>query len=120
MEKPFKLHLFYTSFAIVLLIVISFLSLISGNKLPKTSFTNIDLVVHVCMYFVLSLAFYKGFFNSKWNHAATFACSLAFIYGIGIEFAQELGTNGRHFDVYDIISNGFGCLLAYFVISKYL
>lgn len=119
MEKLFKLHLYTASLAIVLLISIAFVSLMPSEGLPKTEFNHFDKLVHCFMYFILSLSIAKGFFNLKNSSFSVKAIPivLSFFYSFSIEILQELCTNSRFFDIFDILANGIGCFIALALIN---
>jgi len=118
MEKTFKLHLNYAIVAIVLLISISVVSLMPSNELPKTSFNQIDKIVHVIMYFILSNFMVLGFANLK--HKSIFVKGipilLSFFCSFLIEILQEFATSSRFFEIFDILANGIGCMIVYLII----
>ena len=106
MEKHLKLHPYYASAAIVLFFSVGFVSLLPSQELPKTSFNHIDKLVHIIMYFVLSIISVKGFLNLK---TATFKILaipivLSFFYSFSIEILQEVLTNSRFFDIFEIFN----------------
>ncbi|MCB9255741.1 MAG: VanZ family protein [Chitinophagales bacterium] len=120
MEKALKVHPIFAFAAIVLLTIIMYLSLLPKIELPETNLIQADKLVHASMYFILSLSIFKGFFNTTLKKSIGIACLLSFLYGIIVEFAQDICTLTRMFDVFDILANGFGSILAYLVVSKYL
>jgi len=119
MENQLKFHPYYATLAIVLIISIGFVSLMPSNGLPQTSFRNIDKLVHFSMYFILSISIALGFF--KLESLASFEkfspFLLAFVYSFLIEILQEFATNSRFFDIFDILANGIGCILAFVVLN---
>ncbi|MCB0537436.1 MAG: VanZ family protein [Chitinophagales bacterium] len=120
MEKYFNLHLKYAFIAIVLLVAIMYVSLLPKIELPKTNIFQADKIVHFSMYFILSVALFKGFFNVNLKKSLTFACVLSFLYGFIVEILQYSLTSTRMFDVFDIFANGMGAIFAYLIVSKYL
>lgn len=120
MEKRFTLHLKYAIVAIVLLILISFVSLMPSNELPKTSFKNFDKIIHIIMYFILSSFMTLGFANLKHKSVLIMAIPivLSFFCSFSIELLQEFATSSRFFEIIDILANGIGCLIAFFVMKK--
>lgn len=120
MEKLFNLHLKYATVAIVLIILIGFVSLMPSNELPKTGFNHLDKIVHLTMYFVLSSFMVLGFANL--NHKNLFVKAipilLSFFCSFLIEFLQEFATSSRFFEIFDILANGIGCLIAFVVMKK--
>lgn len=120
MEKPTQFHPIYASIAIVLLTAVMYVSLIEQVKLPKASIYQADKIVHIFMYFILSIVIYKGFFNKKKFLSIALACFVAFLCGIFIEILQNYLTSTRMFDIFDIFANGIGAIFAYLIVNKYL
>jgi len=120
MEKLFTLHLKYATIAIVLLISITVASLMPSNELPKTSLKNLDKIVHFTMYFVLSSFMVLGFSNLRNKNIFVKAIPivLSFFCSFFIEILQEFATSTRSFEIFDILANGIGCLLAFEVMKK--
>lgn len=119
MEKHLKLHPYYASVALVLFFSVGFVSLLPAQELPKTGFNHIDKLVHITMYFILSVISVKGFLNLKTSPFRVLAIPivLSFFYSIGIEILQEMMTNSRKFDIFDILANGIGCTLALMLVK---
>lgn len=119
MEKYIKVHPYYASVAIVLLFSIGYLSLTPLTGVPKPEFDHTDKIIHFLMYFILSLVLAKAFFKiENLNHfEKAFPVFLSFFYSFSIEILQELLTNSRFFDIFDILANGIGCLVALAVIN---
>lgn len=120
MEKLFKIHLYYAIVAIVLLILITYVSLLPGQEIPKVGLKNIDKVVHTVMYFILSSFMLLGFGNLK--HKSIFVKSIpilmSFFCSFLIEILQEYTTSSRLFEINDILANGIGCVIAFIVMKK--
>lgn len=120
MEKAFRFHLIYASAAIVLLMAIMYVSLLDKVELPEAPVIQADKIVHFTMYFILSLAIYKGFFNKKLLKSILIASLLSFLYGLIVEILQFSLTSTRMFDIFDIFANGIGTIFAYLIVNKYL
>jgi len=120
MEKIFKFHLLYAVIAIVLLMAIMYVSLLETIELPESPVIQVDKLVHLIMYCVLSIALYKGFLNKKIFFSIVMACILSFLYGLIVEFLQYSLTSTRMFDIFDIFANGIGTMFAYLIVNKYL
>lgn len=120
MEKLFKIHLYYAIVAIALLILITYVSLLPGQEIPKVGLKNIDKVVHMVMYFILSSFMLLGFGNLK--HKSIFVKSIpilmSFFCSFLIEILQEYTTSSRLFEINDILANGIGCVIAFIVMKK--
>mgnify|MGYP000684041363 CR=1 FL=1 len=120
MEKHLKIHPYYISIALVLFFSVGYVSLLPSQELPKTEFNHIDKLVHITMYFILSIISVKAFINLKIAPLKIIAIPivLSFFYSVGIEILQEMMTNSRKFDIFDILANGIGCVLAFWLVSK--
>lgn len=120
MEKLFKIHLYYAIVAIVLLILIAYVSLLPGEEIPKVGIKNVDKLVHAVMYFILSSFMLLGFGNLK--HRSIFVKSIpilvSFFCSFLIELLQEYTTSTRLFEIFDILANGIGCVIAFIVMKK--
>lgn len=119
MEKYLKLHPYYATATIVLLISIAYVSLMPLTGLPKTEFDHTDKIVHLTVYFILTVVMAKAFINLKNAPLSIKAIPmiLSFIYSFFIEISQSLLTNYRFFEIFDILANGIGCLLALMLIN---
>lgn len=120
METSIIKRPYYSIAAIVLFIVVAVASLTPGNELPKVQFHFADKIVHFLMYFILSVVWAKAFDFShiKWKKIKLNSFVLVFFYGIFIEIAQEFCTNSRFFDIFDILANSMGILLAVMLRNK--
>tara|TARA_B110000037_G_scaffold222605_1_gene298273 strand:- start:2014 stop:2403 length:390 start_codon:yes stop_codon:yes gene_type:complete len=120
MNKLFKIHLYYAAIAIILLILIVYVSLLPAQEIPKVGVQNLDKFVHAFIYFILASFMLLGFVNLK--HRSIFVKSipilLSFFYGFLIEILQEYTTSTRLFEIFDILANGIGCMLAFIVMKK--
>lgn len=72
-----------------------------------------DKVVHFVFYFAFTLFWYKGL-NKKKEHLLKIAF-IGFVYGIVIEIMQDVFTVSRHADIYDVLANSTGIVMAFFV-----
>lgn len=101
-------------------ITVLFLAPVSG--LPKISFSAADKIVHVSIYFILvnlwlAVFYYKdGFELTRKSILYVFFISL--IYGILIELFQDIFTELREADLYDVVANVTGSLLGILFFSK--
>lgn len=137
-KRLYDISLVGVIISIVLTAIISYLSLISGEKLKAISFIAFgDKGAHMLAYSALGLFLYLAFikvsFNahhrdrdivdSNWVLLPTFftiVCGL--IIGIIIEFIQS--KVGRQFEILDIVSDGLGlvvgCAIGYYILKSYL
>ena len=87
----------------------------SGKKswLSNIEIENGDKVVHAALFFIFSFCFYY----SGWAKSKLSLLLIPFIIGILIECLQALLGWGRTFDVWDILANSIGSLLAFWAIQ---
>lgn len=96
-------------------IALAILSLIRLNNLPSTGISFADKIFHFLAYALLTVFWFGAFlltFNFKKRRAIFLAVISAIIFGIIIEVLQETMTDSRALDVYDILANSLGALLA--------
>jgi len=96
--------------------IISFFCLVQLNNVPLGNVTNIDKYVHCFFHFVLTTLCFL-FFKSKAENQADktallFSFAFSFLFGIGIEIAQNLFTATRRADVNDVLANIVGAAIA--------
>ncbi|MGB1248468.1 MAG: VanZ family protein [Chitinophagales bacterium] len=118
MEKKKPITLIYAIGAIVLSILVVIVSLLPKQELPSTSVFQADKLVHFSMYFVLSILYFKGFFEGKSVSFLT-PIVIAFCLSFAVEIMQHYCTTTRSFDKFDILANGIGCFFAFLGI-KYI
>lgn len=87
----------------------------SGKKswLSNIEIENGDKVVHAALFFIFSFCFYY----SGWAKSKLSLLLIPFLIGILIECLQALLGWGRTFDVWDILANSIGSLLAFWAIQ---
>ena len=106
----FILALFWT-------IAITIASLVSLSNMPRVNFLGKDKTVHFLFYFVLTLTWNFALQKKYKNWALKYIIVFVVIgYGIVIEVLQEVLTKTRQADVYDVIANSAGALVALIVI----
>ena len=115
----FLLALFWTG-------IITFFCLVQLNNVPFKSVSNIDKLVHIFFHFVFTTLWFlylqkqlNSINNSK---PLVISFLLSVFFGISIEIAQELFTKTRHADIFDVLANSSGAIIAIFgiiFISKY-
>ena len=92
------------------------ISLVKVQGLVKTSISNLDKVVHFGIYFIFTLvwvAYFSGLELKKIILKEVLkASTLAFFVGISIELLQEFLRKARSGDVYDVLANCLGILMA--------
>lgn len=107
----------------IILLVVTLLSLIPSSTLPEKetiNIPNLDKIIHFIMYLTLSFSILLNYFykNTKIS-TLTFVLIALFIsiYGIIIEIIQEIFIYGRSGNIYDVLANISGCLLAIFIFN---
>jgi len=107
--------------AIALTIFIAITSLVSfkGMKTVSLGINNFDKIVHFTSYFILSLSWFFALQAFLKKRKIKIALILALIsYGIIIEGLQGVMTTHRQADIYDILANSIGVLLATFLFPR--
>ncbi|MFJ1429736.1 VanZ family protein [Capnocytophaga canimorsus] len=98
--------------------MVTFLSLKTPSKEMTLNFIpHLDKVVHFTFYFVFTLLLVlllkKEFLFFNKNLAIyTFAGIIAFVWGVGMEILQKTITNTRSADIFDVLFNTFGIVVA--------
>lgn len=106
----FILALFWT-------IAITIASLVSLSNMPRVNVLGKDKTVHFLFYFVLTLTWNFALQKKYKNWALKYIIVFVVIgYGIVIEVLQEVLTKTRQADIYDVIANSVGTLVALIVI----
>ena len=106
----FILALFWT-------IAITIASLASLSNMPRVEVPGKDKTVHFLFYFVLTLTWNFALQKKYKNWALKYIIVFVVIgYGIVIEVLQEVLTKTRQADLYDVIANSAGTLVALIVI----
>jgi VanZ family protein len=102
--------------AIFCTILIFYLSVIDTSDFPELDLSHEDKYYHFIAYFVLNLMWLLvGFRYNRANLSLFLFISLAVIvFGIIIEVIQELSTDYRLFDNYDILANSFAVMVSFF------
>jgi len=104
------------------LALITILSLMPSNDLPSVKlFSGADKIIHFLMYtgfsFLLMWA-WPNFFRGNLVLLPLFA---VMFYGLGLEILQDLGHEGRAFEIYDILANTLGYfpgLALFYIVRK--
>ncbi|QSS96148.1 VanZ family protein [Psychroflexus sp. ALD_RP9] len=91
------------------------------SNIPSIGTENSDKVYHAIAYFILSTAWNLFYLNSAKEHTKIkfilSICISIILFGIVIEFLQELITSYRTFDVNDMFANSIGCISAAIVFA---
>jgi len=120
MLKLIKLILnsrFLLAFAIASTLAIIYLSLSDISSLPKLEVQFEDKIYHIVAYFSLNSVWLLAITALKSKHSKyDVLISLGIIgFGIVIELFQEILTDYRTFDNYDILANSLGVIISFLV-----
>jgi VanZ family protein len=105
-------------------IIIYVLLTMPDNDIPKLSFLDViyfDKWVHAGLFAMLTFLFswpFRKLYPAQHRLFITIAV-LALLYGIAMEYVQEYLTTDRDFDYYDMLADGFGCLVGY-IAARYI
>lgn len=103
------------SLAISWTILIAVLCLVKFTDLPSFGVSGADKYVHFTFHFVFTIL-WGFYFWAKLNEITIpkigSVVILSFCYGILIEILQETSTKTRHADIFDVLANGTGAIVA--------
>ncbi|HEX6172108.1 MAG TPA: VanZ family protein [Chitinophagaceae bacterium] len=113
-------------FAIIWLLLITTLLCIPGTELPKITWEDkiwFDKWIHVFLFMILVMLWnkvYAGKENIPLNPRRVFfqIMIVGFVYGILMELVQKYFIPYRSFDIIDILADGVGCVMGYFISLK--
>ncbi len=122
--KPEKMFLRYRFPAILWAVVIFIASSISHIKLPKIEFIAVDKVVHMGIFYVLAILLYRAFYTPETKNIISmkrlvYSALLSMVYGV-LDEVHQLFVQGRQCDIYDMIADSLGGLLAGLTIYIFL
>ena len=105
----------YLSVALIWTCSILLLCLEPASDLPKIEINNVDKLAHFTFHFVFIILWYLYFKSAtnKINYQTSVILFLvSLVFGIGIEWSQQVLTTSRKGDVLDVISNISGAFTA--------
>ena len=111
------------SLAVSWTILIAVLCLVKFTDLPSFGVSGADKYVHFTLHFVFTLL-WGFYFWLKLDEIIIPKIArvvlLSLCYGIVIEILQEIATNTRHADIFDVLANSAGATIAllFFVLIK--
>lgn len=108
-------------FSLIVGLLIVIMSVVPPSGLPRYNIAFTDKIVHITMYFSLTLAFFADHLIATGNIKPKFKRIVAIVVftmvvGILLEITQSLLPE-RSASFYDILANFAGILLAIFLIS---
>ncbi len=85
---------------------------------------GLDKVIHIGLFFLLTVLFSQPFKNApleemKKKRFFLLVALLVFFYGIIMEFVQKHFVANRSFEMADILVDGIGAAIGYFVSRRY-
>ena len=105
--------------AIVYTIILTFVSLIKPEDIPDIEVSYGDKIFHFLAYCILTFLWFGAFkfhFNLIKRKPLVYAAIVSVVFGIIIEVLQETLTESRTLDVYDVLANTFGVIIAVLVL----
>jgi len=112
------LFLRYNIFALFFFSVIIVGCFIPGSNLPKARVENLDKVIHCILFFLFSFSAIIGFIKQSQFPKLHFD-AVKYVFGIGAslsiitEAVQHFIIPGREFDMWDILADLTGTILAF-------
>ena len=112
-KRYMDIPLFYRrAFALVIVCFVSIISLMPSQLIPPVNgFFQIDKLVHVIMYLVITVSVLSAFNYSKLNYQWLFMFAFCLFYGVVVEVLQYILPTGRQFSWFDILANTVGGIM---------
>jgi len=106
----------YFWIAFIWTVVVAYFCLAPASNIPSVNIPNLDKLAHSFFHFVFTILWFLFFKNQvkKKNQAKLLVGAVFFslFFGIGIEVLQSRLTVTRNGDVFDVLANFIGALLA--------
>lgn len=114
--------------AVIWLIISIILLTLPANDLPHNGLFDLpyfDKLVHFGMFFLLTASFCFPFFRLNANYSIILSTFIrvvfwVILYGILMEFVQKFFTDGRSFDVVDIVFDTVGSVAGFLAAKQTL
>ena len=100
-------------------ILLTMASLMHLKDVPSLGSTFDDKIFHLMAYFIFTLLVFNYCASKNYANAILVSAIVTITYGIVIEVLQYVLTTHRTLDIYDIMANTLGTLLAVLAL-KYL
>lgn len=109
----------YKKMALAWAVLILALSCLPSRNLPPTQIQYFDKIIHFVFYWILTLLTIFSIKNNGKLNTIQFIVSflITFFYGIFIEILQKTLPIQRSFDMYDILTNAVGAIIAIFSVK---
>lgn len=119
MKRPFTIGFAVWTFIVVIG------SLSPRNNLPRVtwfSLLHFDKIVHLSFYFIMCILMYFSVMRElrvkwSWQKALITSAVTSISIGILMEILQTNLNTGRYFDIFDILANTVGVLIAVIAIN---
>lgn len=108
--------------AIGWLVLCTILLVLPGSSFPREDWLSkiwFDKWVHIGLFAVMVVLWCWGLLQKNKKHFVLIA-GVALVYGIVMEFVQQYFVSNRSFDIGDIIADAAGCIIGYFISSRYI
>jgi VanZ family protein len=98
-------------------LVVAYFCLVPSSDIPSVSIPNLDKLAHAFFHFVFTILWFLFFKKQvkKKNQIKLLVAAVFFslFFGIGIEVLQNRFTTTRNGDVFDVIANFSGAVVAF-------
>ena len=109
-------------FTLLWFLIIFILCATPGQYIPSANWLellSVDKFVHATIFFVLTALFFLTAIKHQRSNGILILClGICIFYGAALEWMQANYFTNRSADWQDIVANGFGCLMALFLIKK--
>ena len=102
---------------LIYIVALTALSLINIGELPKLGSSYDDKIFHIIAHAILVLLCYNALHFKSSKKKIVVSVLIAVSYGIIIEVLQLILNMLRTFDLFDIVANCLGVILAIFIIN---
>lgn len=103
--------------------LVFFLCLIQSKNIPSVEIPNLDKFVHAFFHFVFTSLWFLYFrIQLKSNTVFKplfFSLMFSLFFGITIEILQGIFTTTRKADIYDVLANATGAMLAVYIFYRW-
>jgi VanZ family protein len=98
-------------------LVVAYFCLVPSSEIPSVTIPNLDKLVHSFFHFVFTILWFLFFKKQvkKRNQTKLLvgAVFFSFFFGVGIEVLQSRLTTTRNGDLFDVLANFSGAILAF-------
>jgi VanZ family protein len=98
-------------------LVVAYFCLVPSSDIPSVSIPNLDKLAHAFFHFVFTILWFLFFKKQvkKKNQIKLLVAAVFFslFFGIGIELLQNRFTTTRNGDIFDVLANFSGAVIAF-------